>query len=152
MKISNPVTKALSVLAVSMAIFFGMGAATLINLATQVQGILAIANGGTGTASPAIVAGTGISVSGSWPNQTVTNTGATTPITFSDNEVPSGSINSSNVTFTLAHTPSPALSLSCFLNGVEQRAAGADFTLSTATITYGTAPTTGDTLVCSYRY
>src|ERR1039457_4638165 len=37
-------------------------------------GQLAIVNGGTGTSSPAIVAGTNISVSGSWPNQTIINT------------------------------------------------------------------------------
>jgi len=39
-------------------------------------GILAVANGGTGTATPAIVAGTNISVSGSWPNQTINATGS----------------------------------------------------------------------------
>ena len=39
---------------------------------------LSVAQGGTGTATPAIVAGTGVSVSGSFPNQTITNTGATT--------------------------------------------------------------------------
>ena len=72
--------------------------------------------------------------------------------TFSDAEVPSGTINGSNTTFTLAHTVSPAASLACYLNGVEQRAAGADYTLATATITYGTAPPTGSTLVCYYRY
>ena len=32
---------------------------------------LPVANGGTGTATPALVAGTNVSVSGSWPNQTV---------------------------------------------------------------------------------
>lgn len=37
-------------------------------------GTLAIANGGTGTASPNLSAGTGISISGTWPNQTITNT------------------------------------------------------------------------------
>ena len=72
--------------------------------------------------------------------------------TFADAEVPTGSINSSNTTFTLAHTPSPAADLTCFLNGIEQRAAGADYTLATATLTYGTAPVTGSTLVCNYRY
>jgi hypothetical protein len=36
---------------------------------------LSVANGGTGTTTPNIVAGSGISVSGTWPNQTVTNTG-----------------------------------------------------------------------------
>ena len=48
-----------------------------ISLTSQVSGILPIANGGTGTSSPSIVAGTGISVTGSFPNQTLTNTGVT---------------------------------------------------------------------------
>lgn len=38
-------------------------------------GTLAVASGGTGTATPAIVAGTNITVSGSWPNQTVNAAG-----------------------------------------------------------------------------
>jgi len=42
--------------------------------ASITSGTLAVAQGGTGTSSPAIVAGTGISVSGSFPNQTITNT------------------------------------------------------------------------------
>ena len=37
-------------------------------------GILAKANGGTGTATPSIVAGTNITVTGSWPNQTIAAT------------------------------------------------------------------------------
>jgi hypothetical protein len=37
-------------------------------------GTLAVANGGTGTAAPAIVAGTNITVSGTWPNQTINST------------------------------------------------------------------------------
>ena len=51
--------------------------ATKLPLSTGVTGTLPIANGGTGTATPATVAGTGISVSGSFPNQTITNTGVT---------------------------------------------------------------------------
>jgi hypothetical protein len=39
-------------------------------------GTLAVANGGTGTATPAIVAGTNITVSGTWPNQTINATSA----------------------------------------------------------------------------
>lgn len=72
--------------------------------------------------------------------------------TFADAEVPTGTINGVTTAFTLAHTPSPAGSLSCFNNGVEQRAGGADFTLSTATITYGVAPPTGTTIICNYRF
>lgn len=36
---------------------------------------LPVASGGTGTATPAIVAGTNVTVSGSWPNQTINSTG-----------------------------------------------------------------------------
>jgi hypothetical protein len=40
--------------------------------------ILAVASGGTGTATPALVAGTNITITGTWPNQTVaTSTGIT---------------------------------------------------------------------------
>jgi len=42
--------------------------------AANVTGVVAVANGGTGTATPSLVAGTGISVTGSFPNQTITNT------------------------------------------------------------------------------
>ena len=38
-------------------------------------GTLAVANGGTGTATPSIVAGTNITVTGSWPNQTIAASG-----------------------------------------------------------------------------
>lgn len=54
-------------------------------------------------------------------------------------EVPSGSINSSNVTFTLAHTPSPASALQLQI-GRQPQIQGTDYTLSGATITYITAP------------
>jgi hypothetical protein len=38
-------------------------------------GTLAVANGGTGTATPSIVAGTNITVTGTWPNQTIAASG-----------------------------------------------------------------------------
>ena len=43
-------------------------------LTTGVTGILLVANGGSGTATPGIAAGTNITVSGTWPNQTVNST------------------------------------------------------------------------------
>jgi hypothetical protein len=195
-------------------IFFGligvMGAATQLNLATQVKGILAIANGGTGTGSTltglvrgsasamtaaelsgdvstsgsnavtvAKINGTSIptnsaadqlpvttaSATAAWatiPNctgalaySTSTHTFSCNTIltgTFADAETPSGSINSSNVTFTLAHTPNPGGDLQLYVNGQQMIAGGADYTLATATITMVSAPKTGDVLTAFYRY
>lgn len=47
--------------------------------ASNVTGIVAVANGGSGTATPALVAGTNVTITGSWPNQTInsSNTGGT---------------------------------------------------------------------------
>jgi hypothetical protein len=39
-------------------------------------GTLAIASGGTGTAVPSLIAGTNVSITGAWPNQTVNSTGS----------------------------------------------------------------------------
>ena len=48
---------------------------TNISLTAGVTGILPIANGGTATATPALVQGTGVTITGTWPNQTINATG-----------------------------------------------------------------------------
>jgi hypothetical protein len=53
----------------------GTTSTTFVNAATNVTGTLPVANGGTGTATPSLVGGTNITISGSWPNQTVTASG-----------------------------------------------------------------------------
>ena len=40
-------------------------------LTTDVSGLLPIANGGTATATPALVAGANVTITGTWPNQTI---------------------------------------------------------------------------------
>lgn len=74
-------------------------------------------------------------------------------IGFADSEVPAGTINGVNVTFTLAFPPSPATSLQLVRGGLTQKQ-GDDFTLSGLTITFlsGSIPLTGDELVAWYRY
>lgn len=53
--------------------------ATGLPLTTGVTGQLPVANGGTGTATPSIVAGTNVTVTGTWPNQTIAASGGGTP-------------------------------------------------------------------------
>ena len=45
------------------------------NLTLSWSGLLAIARGGTGTATPNLVAGSNITITGSWPNQTISSSG-----------------------------------------------------------------------------
>ena len=72
---------------------------------------------------------------------------------FSDGETPSGTINGSNVTFTLAFAPSPTSSVQLYLNGLRMDQ-GLDYTITGSTISFATAsaPQTGDVLLASYRY
>ena len=49
--------------------------------AANVTGIVALANGGTGTATPSLVAGTNITITGSFPNQTITASAAAGAVT-----------------------------------------------------------------------
>ena len=66
------------------------------------------------------------------------------------NEIPSGTINSINVTFTLANTP-VAGSVSVFLNGLYQaQGSGLDYTISGTTITFNKAPRTNSELYAIY--
>jgi len=80
-----------------------------------------------------------------------TGGGATSP-NFTDAEVPAGTPNGSNVSFTLGAVPTPAASLALYRNGVLQKT-GQDYNVSGNTITFlgNAAPQAGDTLLASYR-
>ena len=92
---------------------------------------------------------------------TVTNAGVTTVSSTAGsgflkyaaivaNETPTGSVNSSNTSFTLANTPQSS-SLQLYQNGViMEPGAGNDYTISGLTITALYAPTTGDKLRAYY--
>jgi hypothetical protein len=74
--------------------------------------------------------------------------------TVVDLETPSGTINGTNDTFTLAHAPSPAGSLHLYKNGQLMLPGGADYTLTGNSIVYvaGAIPKSGDVHRASYRY
>lgn len=79
--------------------------------------------------------------------------GATGQLTtgFVDRETPTGLVNGANTTYTLANTPVTG-SEHVYLNGILQEPGGGnDYTISSATITYLTAPLTGDKIRVSYR-
>lgn len=75
--------------------------ATGLSLTAGVTGILPIANGGTATATPALVAGSGIGVSGSWPNQTIALAIANTTFTNSTTAIAANSCSASASTVTM---------------------------------------------------
>ncbi len=80
----------------------------------------------------------------------------TTIFNFSDEETPSGALDGSNQTYTLAHTPNPVGSLRLFLNGILQlRGGGKDYTISGVTVTFVSArsnSTNNEWLMAYYRY
>jgi hypothetical protein len=71
---------------------------------------------------------------------------------FIDGEAPAGTVNGTNVAFTLTNAPDPAGSLAVFRNGMLQKLT-LDYTISGAAITFASAatPQAGDTLLASYR-
>lgn len=92
-----------------------------VGLTTHVSGTLPVANGGTGTTTPGLVAGTDISITGTWPNQTINSTAgggsasrtlfhktnaSSTPVTGTTNEtiitsisIPAGSFQANDVVY-----------------------------------------------------
>lgn len=113
------------------------------------------ANGGGGVRSVAalttavitlIAAG---SAAGTWdPGTTASATGLATS-NFVTRETPSGTVNGSNTAFTLANTPTSGTD-QVYLNGLLQEPGGQDYTLSGTTITFVSAPVSGDRVRCSY--
>jgi hypothetical protein len=70
---------------------------------------------------------------------------------FADAETPVGTQNSTNVTFTLVHTPTPTISLQVFIGGVLLKLDN-DYTLTDNVLTFGTAPGANDILLAYYRF
>jgi hypothetical protein len=154
----------------------GVGAAPSygkIGLTTHISGTLPIANGGTNlTATPAngqllIGNGTGYTLGTLTGSATISVTNASGSITldavtgvngvitapnFVIGEVPTGTINGTNPTFTLANTPLVGKEM-VHVNGIRQQVgSGNDYTISGATITFlsGAIPQTGDVVIVDY--
>lgn len=122
--------------------------------AANVTGVVAVANGGTGTTTPALVAGTNVTITGTWPNQTIAasgggGSGTVTSISVASANGFAGSVANSTTT--------PAITVSTSITGVlkgngtaiSAASAGTDYqapiTLTT-TGTSGAATFSGNTL------
>lgn len=75
--------------------------------------------------------------------------GGITSSSFVFNETPSGTVNGSNTVFTVANTPT-AGTIRVYVNGLRQTLT-TDYTVSGVSITFGTAPATGDVLITDYH-
>ncbi len=73
-------------------------------------------------------------------------------VTFIDQETPSGTIDGTNGTFTLANQPNPSTSLTIYLNGLHLML-GVDYSFSGSTLTFfpASTPQPGDVLIADYR-
>lgn len=140
--------------------------------ASVVTGVLPVGNGGTGQSSylngeilignttgntlvkSTLTAGSGITITNGAGSITIAiSSSIYTASNFVTREVPTGTVNGSNATFTLANTPT-ASTEEVHVNGVLQNAgAGNDYTISGATITFltGAIPQTGDVVLVNYR-
>ena len=50
--------------------------------AANVTGVVAVENGGTGTTTPSLVPGTNVTITGTWPNQTIDSSGGGSGMTY----------------------------------------------------------------------
>ena len=68
-------------------------------LTTGVTGLLPVANGGTGTATPSLVGGNNITVTGSWPNQTLSVSALNRVVTTSPDTINCSTDNGRGITY-----------------------------------------------------
>lgn len=124
---------------------------------TQAQQPVAVKDEGL-TVTPSVISldftGAGVTATGGTPASNVTvNIPGGSGGTMAYDEVPSGSIDGVNTTFTLAHTPNPSGSLILQLNQGFPAGGGIDYSISGDTITMVVAPPPGSTLIAKqYQY
>ena len=107
----------------------GTTSTTFANLATNVTGILPIANGGTATATPALVQGSGVTITGTWPNQTIAATGSGGTVT---------TVGFTGGIVTVANpTTTPAFTIAGTSGGIPYFASGSTWASSAALTQYG---------------
>jgi hypothetical protein len=141
----------------------GTGIATMLGTAVTGTGGSVLATGATisgatlsGTttisSAPVLSSLTGYVYANAGSAATASTTLPSSALSMSVNETPSGAVNGSNATFTLAHSPANS-SLMFLLNGQLLRpGASYDYTLSGSTVTMSFAPASVDYVSANYFY
>lgn len=127
------------------------GTGLAINPTSIADGDLLIgSNTGDAFVRTTLTEGTGISITNGPGSITIATTGVITSASIVTEEVPSGTINGVNDTFTLANTPI-AGTVRVYLRGLRRKSGGGnDYTISGTTITMITIPQTGDAFFVDY--
>lgn len=108
-----------------------------------------ISSNTSGSTDVTLIAGTNITLSESGNNITIAASGSSVP-TFVYGETPTGTVNGTNGAFTTSNTPTSG-TVRVYLNGLRQTPT-TDYSVSTNTITFTTAPLTGDVIIVDYNY
>ena len=116
-------------------------------LTTGVTGTLPVVNGGTGTTTPGIVAGSNITVTGTWPNQTITSTasGSGGGASASNNSLTRNYTGTGSQTAFTVTSGCTVDSVLVIQNGVVQ-APTSDYTITSTTLSFVVAPASSDTI------
>jgi hypothetical protein len=127
---------------------FSTAGATAWNATHSFTGLLDVANGGTGTATPALVAGTNVTISGTWPNQTIaaaSETGTVSSVSVVSANGFAGSV--ANATTTPAITVSTSITGVLKGNGtaISAATAGTDYSAGTSALATGILKSTTTT-------
>jgi hypothetical protein len=121
-----------------------------VSLTTQVSGTLPVANGGTGTTTPALVAGTNVTITGTWPNQTINASGGGGSGTVTTVSV----VGANGFAGTVANaTTTPAITLTTSITGllkgngtaISAATSGTDYSAGTSALTTGILKSTTST-------
>jgi hypothetical protein len=119
-----------------------------VSLTTQVSGTLPVLNGGTGTTTPALVAGSNVTISGTWPNQTINATasgGSVTTVSVVSANGFAGTVADATTTPAITLTTSISGMLKGSSSALVAATAGTDFSAGTSALATGILKSTTST-------
>jgi hypothetical protein len=119
-----------------------------VSLTTQVSGTLPVLNGGTGTTTPALVAGSNVTISGTWPNQTINATasgGSVTTVSIVSANGFAGTVATATTTPAITLTTSISGMLKGSASALVAATSGTDYSAGTSALATGILKSTTTT-------